>query len=56
LWGGVLTTAGGLVFLRYAEGFLKGVDAKTGKELMVLQRRYRHCCTAGQLGAGMASR
>lgn len=33
LWGGVLTTAGGLVFYGTPEGFLKGVDAKTGKEL-----------------------
>src|SRR5574343_92781 len=33
LWGGVMTTAGGLVFYGTPEGFLKGVDAKTGKEL-----------------------
>jgi alcohol dehydrogenase (cytochrome c) len=33
LWGGVLTTAGGLVFYGTPEGFLKGVDARTGKEL-----------------------
>src|SRR5574343_158295 len=33
LWGGVLATAGGLVFYGTPEGFLKGVDAKTGKEL-----------------------
>jgi len=33
LWGGVLTTAGGLVFYGTPEGFLKGVDAKSGKEL-----------------------
>jgi alcohol dehydrogenase (cytochrome c) len=33
LWGGVLTTAGGLVFYGTPEGFLKGVDAKTGQEL-----------------------
>ena len=33
LWGGVLTTAGGLVFYGTPEGTLKAVDAKTGKEL-----------------------
>ncbi len=33
LWGGVLTTAGGLVFYGTPEGDLKGVDAATGKEL-----------------------
>jgi alcohol dehydrogenase (cytochrome c) len=31
LWGGVLTTAGGLVFWGTPEGFLKAADAKTGK-------------------------
>lgn len=33
LWGGVLSTAGGLVFTGTPEGFLKAFDAKTGKEL-----------------------
>ncbi len=33
LWGGVLTTAGGLVFYGTPEGYLKAVDDKTGKEL-----------------------
>ncbi len=33
LWGGVLTTAGGLVFYGTPEGLLKALDAKTGKEL-----------------------
>jgi alcohol dehydrogenase (cytochrome c) len=33
LWGGVLTTAGGLVFFGTPEGDLKALDAKTGKEL-----------------------
>jgi lanthanide-dependent methanol dehydrogenase len=32
-WGGALATAGGVVFYGTLEGFLKGVDAKTGKEL-----------------------
>ena len=32
LWGGVLTTAGNLVFTGTPEGFLKGFDAKTGEE------------------------
>ena len=33
LWGGVLTTAGGLVFYGTPEGNFKAVDAKSGKEL-----------------------
>lgn len=33
LWGGVLTTAGGLVFYGTPEGYLKALDAKTGQEL-----------------------
>ncbi|HNA04388.1 MAG TPA: methanol/ethanol family PQQ-dependent dehydrogenase, partial [Rhodocyclaceae bacterium] len=33
LWGGVLTTKGGLVFWGTPEGFLKAADAKTGKEV-----------------------
>lgn len=33
LWGGVMTTAGNLVFTGTPEGFLKAFDAKTGKEL-----------------------
>ncbi|MBB4199115.1 PQQ-dependent dehydrogenase, methanol/ethanol family [Rhodoblastus sphagnicola] len=33
LWGGVMTTAGGLVFYGTPEGYLKALDAKTGKEL-----------------------
>jgi len=33
LWGGVLTTAGGLVFTGTPEGYLKAFDAKTGTEL-----------------------
>jgi len=37
LWGGVLTTAGGLVFTGTPEGFLKAFDAKTGEELWQFQ-------------------
>ncbi|WP_294537911.1 PQQ-dependent methanol/ethanol family dehydrogenase [uncultured Rhodoblastus sp.] len=33
LWGGVLATAGGLVFTGTPEGYLKAFDAKNGKEL-----------------------
>ncbi|MDE2562519.1 MAG: methanol/ethanol family PQQ-dependent dehydrogenase [Sphingomonadales bacterium] len=33
LWGGVLTTAGDLVFTGTPEGYLKAFDAKTGQEL-----------------------
>jgi alcohol dehydrogenase (cytochrome c) len=37
LWGGVLTTKGGLVFTGTPEGFLKAFDAKTGAELWKFQ-------------------
>jgi alcohol dehydrogenase (cytochrome c) len=37
LWGGVLATAGGLVFYGTPEGYLKALDAKTGKELWKFQ-------------------
>lgn len=33
LWGGVLTTAGGLVFTGTPEGYLKAFDDKTGEEV-----------------------
>ena len=33
VWSGVLSTAGGVVFYGTLEGYLKAVDAKTGKEL-----------------------
>ena len=37
LWGGIMTTKGGLVFYGTPEGYLKAVDAKTGKELWKFQ-------------------
>lgn len=37
LWGGVLTTKGGLVFTGTPEGYLKAFDAKTGDELWSFQ-------------------
>jgi len=37
LWGGVLTTAGDLVFWGTPEGYLKAADAKTGKVLWQFQ-------------------
>ena len=37
LWGGVLSTAGNLVFTGTPEGFLKAFDAKTGQELWKFQ-------------------
>ncbi len=37
LWGGVLTTGGGLSFYGTPEGFLKALDAKTGKEVWSFQ-------------------
>nr|MBV6631215.1 PQQ-dependent methanol/ethanol family dehydrogenase [Oceanococcus sp. HetDA_MAG_MS8] len=37
LWGGVMSTAGNLVFTGTPEGFLKAFDAKTGDELWAFQ-------------------
>jgi len=37
LWGGVMTTAGNLVFWGTPEGFLKAADAKTGKVVWQFQ-------------------
>ena len=37
LWGGVLTTAGNLVFTGTPEGFLKAFDAKSGEEVWKFQ-------------------
>ena len=37
LWGGAMTTKGGLVFWGTPEGFLKAADAKTGKEVWSFQ-------------------
>jgi alcohol dehydrogenase (cytochrome c) len=37
LWGGVMTTAGGLVFAGTPEGYLKAFDAETGEELWKFQ-------------------
>ncbi len=37
LWGGVLTTAGGLVFTGTPEGYLKAFDDETGEELWKFQ-------------------
>ena len=37
LWGGVLTTAGNLVFWGTPEGYLKAADAKTGKVIWEFQ-------------------
>ncbi|QDF98395.1 PQQ-dependent dehydrogenase, methanol/ethanol family [Azoarcus sp. DD4] len=37
LWGGAMTTGGGLTFYGTPEGFLKALDAKTGKELWSFQ-------------------
>lgn len=37
LWGGVMSTAGGLVFTGTPEGFLKAFDDETGKELWSFQ-------------------
>ncbi|MDX5409549.1 MAG: methanol/ethanol family PQQ-dependent dehydrogenase [Thauera sp.] len=37
LWAGTLATAGGLVFTGTSDGFVKALDAKTGKELWKFQ-------------------
>jgi PQQ-dependent dehydrogenase (methanol/ethanol family) len=43
-WGGALATAGGVVFYGTLEGYLKAVDAKTGKEL------YKYKTPSGIIG------
>ncbi|MDA0190028.1 MAG: PQQ-dependent methanol/ethanol family dehydrogenase [Proteobacteria bacterium] len=37
LWGGVMTTGGGLTFYGTPEGYLKAIDAKTGADLWSFQ-------------------
>jgi lanthanide-dependent methanol dehydrogenase len=44
VWSGALATAGGVVFYGTLEGYLKAVDAKTGKEL------YRFKTASGIIG------
>ncbi|HUI97277.1 MAG TPA: lanthanide-dependent methanol dehydrogenase XoxF5 [Xanthobacteraceae bacterium] len=44
VWSGALATAGGIVFYGTLEGYLKAVDAKTGKEL------YRFKTPSGIIG------
>src|SRR5207237_8677243 len=44
VWSGALATAGGVVFYGTLEGYLKAVDAKTGKEL------YKFKTTSGIIG------
>ncbi len=44
VWSGSVATAGGVVFYGTLEGYLKGVDAKTGKEL------YRFKTPSGIIG------
>jgi alcohol dehydrogenase (cytochrome c) len=44
VWSGALSTAGGVVFYGTLEGYLKAVDAKTGKEL------YRFKTPSGIIG------
>ena len=42
VWSGALSTAGGVAFYGTLEGYLKAVDAKTGKELYELRSPVRH--------------
>jgi alcohol dehydrogenase (cytochrome c) len=46
VWSGALATGGGIVFYGTLEGYLKAVDAKTGKEL------YRFKTPSGIIGVG----
>ncbi|HTJ02899.1 MAG TPA: methanol/ethanol family PQQ-dependent dehydrogenase [Methylovirgula sp.] len=48
VWSGALATAGGVVFYGTLEGYLKAVDAKTGKEL------YKFKTPSGIIGNVMA--
>ncbi len=52
LWGGVLTTAGNLVFYGTPEGYLKAVDAKTGEVLWKFNTGSGVVGSADHLGAG----
>jgi len=45
-WGGALATAGGVVFYGTLEGYLKAVDAKTGKELISSRPRRASSATS----------
>ena len=51
----MLTTAGGLVFCGTPEGYLKALDAKTGKELWKFQTGSGIVALAGHLGSRTAS-
>ena len=42
VWSGALATAGDVVFYGTLEGYLKAVDAKTGKELYQVQDSVGH--------------
>ncbi len=42
VWSGALATAGGVVFYGTLEGYLKAVDAKTGKELYKFKNSVGH--------------
>ena len=52
LWGGVLTTAGGLVFYGTPEGDLKGARRCNRQGALELQYRFRHRCASDHLGTG----
>ena len=52
LWGGVLTTAGGLVFYGTPEGYLQAVDDTTGEIAVEVQYRLGRGRLADHLGAG----
>ena len=52
LWGGVLTTAGNLVFTGTPEGYLKAFDAKTGEELWKFHTGSGIVGCPGHLGNG----
>ena len=46
VWSGALATAGGVVFYGTLEGYLKAVDAKTGKELYKFKTRRASSATS----------
>ena len=52
LWGGVMTTAGGLVFFGTPEGEFIALDDETGEEAVELPDRLGHRRPADHLGAG----
>ena len=55
VWSGALATAGGVVFYGTLEGYLKAVDAKTGKELYKFKTRPASSATSPRMSITASS-